>query len=252
MQQTRAAVPVKRGHGGLPLLLSAEKGKGLQVSGTVRAIEEDLYFELAVENKLTTALTGFAIQFNKNAFGIAPATPLRVSEPLQPGSSDTILLQMKKGVAVDLSKGAVLQLAVKCNPLGVLYMMSTFTSNLDAVFDRTNDVTSGTFPTAWNEALAKEEVSTTFSASTTSPDALAAKLISAKFVSAGRTSPSPGTEILQFCASLSGSGIRFLCVLAFDRSSGNVAAKIRPSTSISQSLVTAFVSTMERLIVRSN
>lgn len=72
--------------------LPAEKGKGLEISGTFSRRNGQVSMDMTFTNKAMQAMSGFAIQLNKNSFGLAPAAPLQVS-PLQPSQSvDTSLI----------------------------------------------------------------------------------------------------------------------------------------------------------------
>lgn len=66
--------------------LPAEKGKGLEVQGTFSKRGGQVTMEMTFSNKAMQAMTGFAIQLNKNSFGLAPAAPLQVPA-LQPSQS---------------------------------------------------------------------------------------------------------------------------------------------------------------------
>jgi hypothetical protein len=61
------------------LLLAADKGKGLQVAGGFSRRDGQLLLDLLFTNMTPEPMTGFAIQFNRNTFGLAPAAPLNLS-----------------------------------------------------------------------------------------------------------------------------------------------------------------------------
>lgn len=66
--------------------LPAEKGKGLEILGTFSRRNGQISMDMTLTNKAMQALTGFAIQLNKNSFGLSPAAPLQVA-PLQPSQT---------------------------------------------------------------------------------------------------------------------------------------------------------------------
>lgn len=66
--------------------LPAEKGKGLEVSGTFSRRNGQVSMDMTFTNKAMQAMSGFAIQLNKNSFGLSPAAPLQVGQ-LQPSQS---------------------------------------------------------------------------------------------------------------------------------------------------------------------
>ncbi|KAI9033274.1 Adaptor-related protein complex 1 beta 1 subunit [Hyaloraphidium curvatum] len=101
------------------LLLAAAIGKGLEISGLLRP--SPLAFELTFSNRGPVPLSDFAIQFNKNTYGLTPAAPLRVASPLAPGQSYTATLPMARtGPVQQMNPPNLLQIAVKDNA-GVFY-----------------------------------------------------------------------------------------------------------------------------------
>lgn len=66
--------------------LPAEKGKGLEVQGTFSRRNGQVSMDLLFTNKAMQAMTGFAIQLNKNSFGLVPSAPLQVGA-LQPSQT---------------------------------------------------------------------------------------------------------------------------------------------------------------------
>lgn len=66
--------------------LPAEKGKGLEIQGTFNKRAGTVTMEMTFTNKAMQAMSGFAIQLNKNSFGLTPGGPLQVPV-LQPSSS---------------------------------------------------------------------------------------------------------------------------------------------------------------------
>ncbi|VDO57615.1 unnamed protein product [Haemonchus placei] len=75
------------------LWLDAAKAKGLQLEGTFARRGGNIMMEMTLTNKAMQPLSGFAIQFNRNSFGLAPAEPLRVPSPLMPGQNVTVTLR---------------------------------------------------------------------------------------------------------------------------------------------------------------
>ena len=48
--------------------LTAQKGKGLEITGTFARKNNQINMELTFTNKAMQAMTGFAVQFNKNRY----------------------------------------------------------------------------------------------------------------------------------------------------------------------------------------
>ena len=96
------------------VLLAAEKGQGLQISGGVvpGALGAPAY-ELTFTNRTAAPLDGFQLQFNKNAFALAPASQPR-TETVPPGESRRCSLPLAlTGQSSGPSATGTLQVAVK-------------------------------------------------------------------------------------------------------------------------------------------
>lgn len=73
--------------------LPAEKGKGLEVQGTFSRRNGQVSMDMTFTNKAMQAMSAFAIQLNKNSFGLVPSAPLQVGtlQPSQTIESSLIL-----------------------------------------------------------------------------------------------------------------------------------------------------------------
>ncbi|XP_013869779.1 AP-1 complex subunit beta-1 isoform X5 [Austrofundulus limnaeus] len=101
--------------------LPAMKGKGLEISGTFARRAGVFQMELTLTNKAMSVMTDFAIQFNRNSFGIAPAGPLQVLTPLSPNQSIEVTLPLNTvGPVMKMEPLNNLQVAVK-NNIDVFY-----------------------------------------------------------------------------------------------------------------------------------
>uniref|UniRef100_A0A493TI73 Adaptor related protein complex 1 subunit beta 1 n=1 Tax=Anas platyrhynchos platyrhynchos TaxID=8840 RepID=A0A493TI73_ANAPP len=74
--------------------LPAMKAKGLEISGTFSRQVGSISMDLVLTNKALQVMSDFAIQFNRNSFGLAPAAPLQVHAPLAPNQSVEISLPL--------------------------------------------------------------------------------------------------------------------------------------------------------------
>ncbi|KAL7986733.1 hypothetical protein Chor_013016 [Crotalus horridus] len=74
--------------------LPAVKAKGLEISGTFSRRAGSLSMDLTLSNKALQVMSDFAIQFNRNSFGLAPAAPLQVHTPLAPNQNVEISLPL--------------------------------------------------------------------------------------------------------------------------------------------------------------
>lgn len=57
------------------LVLTVDKGNGMQISGSFSRRENQSYLDLDISNQTGSPMNDFAIQFNRNSFGIAPSQP---------------------------------------------------------------------------------------------------------------------------------------------------------------------------------
>ena len=118
---------------GAKLVLPAEKGEGMQLRTLfVKDGQGRLCQSYTVENNGGVPLSGFALQFNKNTFGLVPETPGKLGEvlpgTLAPGQSATgqVPLLATGQPATDTPPG-VIQVAIK-NNVKVFY----FQDSMDA------------------------------------------------------------------------------------------------------------------------
>ncbi|KAI1900969.1 hypothetical protein AGOR_G00055310 [Albula goreensis] len=101
--------------------LPAMKAKGLEISGTFARRAGVIQMELSLTNKAMSVMTDFAIQFNRNSFGLAPAGPLQVLTPLSPNQTIEVSLPLSTvGPVMKMEPLTNLQVAVK-NNIDVFY-----------------------------------------------------------------------------------------------------------------------------------
>uniref|UniRef100_A0A4X1V9X2 AP complex subunit beta n=1 Tax=Sus scrofa TaxID=9823 RepID=A0A4X1V9X2_PIG len=114
--------------GGLDSLvwLPAMKAKGLEISGTFTRQVGSITMDLQLTNKALQVMTDFAIQFNRNSFGLAPAAPLQVHAPLSPNQTVEISLPLNTvGSVMKMEPLNNLQVAVK-NNIDVFYFSTLY------------------------------------------------------------------------------------------------------------------------------
>ncbi|XP_072921813.1 AP-1 complex subunit beta-1 isoform X4 [Hemitrygon akajei] len=110
--------------------LPAAKAKGLEISGTFSRRIGHIYMDLSLTNKAMQVMTDFAIQFNKNSFGIIPAAPLQVNAPLTPNQTiEASLLLHTVGPVMKMDPLTNLQVAVK-NNIDVFYFSCLYPINI--------------------------------------------------------------------------------------------------------------------------
>ncbi|XP_030648293.1 AP-2 complex subunit beta isoform X1 [Chanos chanos] len=115
--------------------LPAVKAKGLEISGTFSRRQGHMYMDMSFTNKALQHMTDFAIQFNKNSFGVIPTTPLPIHTPLMPNQSIDISLPLNTiGPVMKMDPLNNLQVAVK-NNIDVFYFSCLIPLNVFFVED---------------------------------------------------------------------------------------------------------------------
>ncbi|XP_017771576.1 PREDICTED: AP-1 complex subunit beta-1 [Nicrophorus vespilloides] len=153
--------------------LPAEKGKGLEIMGTYSRRNGQISMDLTFTNKAMQAMNGFAIQFNKNSFGIAPASPLNIGT-LQPSQSlETGLALNTTGPVQRMDPLMNLQVAVK-NNVDVFYYACTVP--IQILFADDGQLDKRFFLTTWKDIPAANEIQYTLNDVRGTADTIAAKM----------------------------------------------------------------------------
>eukprot|EP00128_Syssomonas_multiformis_P015627 Colp12_sorted_trinity150504_noHs@17712 len=109
--------------------LPASKGKGLEITGTFSRRQRTIFMELSLTNRAMQPMGGFAVQFNKNSFGLAPAQPLQV-QPLPPNQSVNVSLPLNNlGAVQKMDPLLNLQVAIK-NNIDIFYFSTLVPSHV--------------------------------------------------------------------------------------------------------------------------
>ena len=135
--------------------LSEEKGKGLQISATWSLKNNLITMEMTFNNKGLQPLKNFALQLNKNSFGLMPSQSLNIPN-LNLGQSLDVSLQMSTNGQVQKTDPLnLLQMAIKHN-LDVFYF--TVQAPIHIFFSKDGNMEMKTFLNAWKEIPATNEV----------------------------------------------------------------------------------------------
>ncbi|KAH7955778.1 hypothetical protein HPB52_003850 [Rhipicephalus sanguineus] len=154
--------------------LPAARGKGLEIAGTFTRRNGQIFMDMTFSNKAMQAMTGFAIQFNKNSFGLAPAQPLQVQAPLQPNfPADASLPLSTTGPVQKMDPLTNLQVAVK-NNVDVFYFSCVVPLHVLYVEDGLMD--KRVFLATWKDIPAQNELQFSLDAGALSADQLAQRL----------------------------------------------------------------------------
>ncbi|KAK6102573.1 Adaptin N terminal region family protein [Brugia pahangi] len=136
--------------------LEASKGKGTQIEGTFVRRGGQIYMDMVFTNRAMQPFSGFAIQFNKNSFGLIPAQPLQISSPLYPNQSvQTSLPCHTNGPVQKMEPLTNLQVAIK-NDVGVFYFATIVPLNM--YFDESGQMDKRDFLQMWKEIPEQNEV----------------------------------------------------------------------------------------------
>ena len=146
----------------LPLLLSAERGKGLAVYGLLGRSGSHVYYQLRFENiHATSSIDGFMIQFNKNTFALAPENQVIATSSIAAGERADVKVPVVVNPSLSAPAGApvssTLQVALKTNQLGVLYFEDKIT--LTSVADRDGRIDGAAFVSQWKAIPESQEES---------------------------------------------------------------------------------------------
>ncbi|XP_060533986.1 AP-1 complex subunit beta-1 [Cylas formicarius] len=153
--------------------LPADKGKGLEIFGTFSRRSGQIFMELTLTNKAMQAMTGFAIQFNKNSFGLTPAAPMSVTA-LQPGQSFEYSLPLAtNGPVQKMEPLTTLQVAIK-NNVDVFYYASQIP--IQVLFTEDGTLDKRVFLTTWRDIPSANEVQYTLNEVKGSTDAISNKM----------------------------------------------------------------------------
>ncbi|CAH1110201.1 unnamed protein product [Psylliodes chrysocephalus] len=137
------------------LWLPAEKGKGLEIQGTFSRRSGQMSMDMTLTNKAMQAMTGFAIQFNKNSFGIMPHAPFS-APPLQPGQSLEYSMPLNTtGPVQRMDPLTTLQVAIK-NNVDVFYYACQIP--IQVLFSEDGTLDKRVFLTTWRDIPGANEV----------------------------------------------------------------------------------------------
>lgn len=155
--------------------LPADKGKGLEIQGTFARRGGSIFMDMTFHNKAMQAMNGFAIQLNKNSFGLVPGAPLQVPS-LPPAQTAEVSLQLNStGPVTRMEPINNLQIAVK-NNVDVFYFACLVHGNV--MFNEEGQLDKRVFLSTWKEIPAANEVQYNLHGIVGNADAVAARMTS--------------------------------------------------------------------------
>ncbi|XP_059683864.1 AP-1 complex subunit beta-1 isoform X7 [Gavia stellata] len=154
--------------------LPAMKAKGLEISGTFSRQLGSISMDLVLTNKALQVMSDFAIQFNRNSFGLAPAAPLQVHAPLAPNQSVEISLPLNTvGSVMKMDPLNNLQVAVK-NNIDVFYFSTLYP--LHILFVEDGKMERQMFLATWKDIPNENEAQFQIKECSLNADAVSSKL----------------------------------------------------------------------------
>lgn len=174
--------------------LPAEKGKGLEVQGTFSKRAGAVTMEMTFTNKAMQAMTGFAIQLNKNSFGLGPAGPLQVPV-LQPSQSVEVSLTLSTtGTVQRMEPLNNLQVAIK-NNVDIFYFACLIHGHV--LFTDDGQLDKRVFLSTWKEIPAANELQYNLTGLVGTPDSLAAKMTGNNIFTIAKRNVESGPEAVR-------------------------------------------------------
>ncbi|CAI8037803.1 AP-2 complex subunit beta [Geodia barretti] len=153
--------------------LPAVRGKGMEILGTFVRRGGQIYADMTFNNKAMQMMADFAIQFNKNSFGLAPG-PLAVNSPLMPNCTASTLLPITPGgLVMKMSPLTQLQVAIK-NNVDVFYFSVNMPTHV--LFSEDGTMDRKVFLATWKEIPQSNEVQASVDNVSLTPDQVQQKL----------------------------------------------------------------------------
>ncbi|XP_061381969.1 AP-1 complex subunit beta-1 isoform X2 [Danaus plexippus] len=153
--------------------LPADKGKGLEIWGTFSRQNGQLRMEMTFTNKAMQAMSGFAIQLNKNSFGVYPGGALSVGALGAGARADAPLPLATGGPVQRMEPLNNLQVAVK-NNIDVFYFACLIPVHI--LFTEDGQLDKRVFLTTWKEIPAANEFQHTITNVVGTADSIAQKM----------------------------------------------------------------------------
>lgn len=134
------------------VLMTAQQGKGLQMTGAFTRRNGNFVLDVDFENQSPAPIVGVSIQFNKSTFGVVPLqATLTFPQLLGPGQSVNQVVPMgvsPQFVNATVAPSLTLQVAIKNNSSNeVVYFQSEL--DLTAIFTEAGSMASTEFISMW-------------------------------------------------------------------------------------------------------
>uniref|UniRef100_A0A7S4UU97 AP complex subunit beta n=1 Tax=Guillardia theta TaxID=55529 RepID=A0A7S4UU97_GUITH len=204
-------------------LLTADKGGGMAVDGILVRSGGKISYELQFKNiSAAGPLSGFAIQFNKNFFGLTNAVALQVPT-LTVGQSQTVSLAMtcKEDKTSPATPSLGLQVAIK-NATGIYYFKDTIP--LEVILSENGRINGPEYPQLWQSIPAANQAVSGLSGFPLDSSFIESKLSKCNIFVLHKKKLSSGGESL-YCSSKTDLGHLLLCEIQVLPASARCASR---------------------------
>ena len=135
--------------------LKADKGKGLEVSGSWSLKNNVIHMEMTFENKAMQAMQNFALQLNKNSFGLTPAQALNVPTLNAGQTLDVSVPMSTTGPVQKMDPLTNVQVAIK-NNVDIFYFACL--APIHIFWSEEGNMEKKTFLNTWKDIPAANEI----------------------------------------------------------------------------------------------
>ncbi|KAL3140598.1 hypothetical protein ABBQ32_005169 [Trebouxia sp. C0010 RCD-2024] len=181
----------------LPVLLSADKAKGLTLRGQIARMDGRIVYNMHFHNGTQGPLDNFMIQFNKNSFGLAPGSQNVPVPQLGPGISHSAVLPLVQNPALvsPTAASSLLQVAIRNNQQGVFYFNDQIP--LTALMQEDGRIEPAAFVQTWKNLPEANETQKELPISITSLDSVKSRIQAANiFLMAHKQVPNYNEEVI--------------------------------------------------------
>jgi len=153
--------------------LSANKSKGLEISGSWSRRNNVINMEMTFTNKALSAMQGFAIQLNKNSFGLMPSQSLNIPILNANQTLDITLPMTTTGPVQKMDPLTNIQVAVK-NSVDVFYFACI--APIHIYFTEDGNMEKKVFLNTWKDIPATNELQYTIENVECTADGISTKM----------------------------------------------------------------------------
>ncbi|KAJ2029034.1 AP-1 complex subunit beta-1 [Coemansia sp. S610] len=130
------------------VLLDAAQTQGLEILGTFARRNGSIQMEMSFVNKSGMSIGDFAIQFNKNTYGITPSGSLNAGTVMPMSSVEVGLPLVTGGPTMEMQPLTNIQIAVKCTA-GIFYFQTQY--SLHILLEESGQSDQGMFLRMWKD-----------------------------------------------------------------------------------------------------